>query len=108
MLSALTCFSEKLIGIRSHHFGTDRITPHHDRLRALRVNCILSRFAAELSSPSFLGIRKSETAKPCPLRQIKEIQPALHGDYRVVLREGTQRLLSRRLYGLPDEFAGGA
>ncbi|AOS44743.1 Transcriptional regulatory protein YehT [Lacunisphaera limnophila] len=41
------------------------------------------------------------------LGQIREIQPALHGDYTVVLRDGTKLPLSRSLRGRLDRFAGG-
>ncbi|MBL9207215.1 MAG: response regulator transcription factor [Opitutaceae bacterium] len=36
--------------------------------------------------------------------QIREIQPALHGDYTVVLRDGTKLPLSRSLRGQLDQF----
>jgi two-component system LytT family response regulator len=38
--------------------------------------------------------------------QIREIQPAQHGDYTVVLRDGTKLPLSRSLRGQLDRFAG--
>jgi len=39
------------------------------------------------------------------LDQIKEIQPASHGDYTVLLREGNKLPLSRSLRGQLDKFA---
>lgn len=39
--------------------------------------------------------------------QIKELQPALHGDYTVVLRNGTKLPLSRSLRGQLERFAAG-
>jgi two-component system LytT family response regulator len=38
------------------------------------------------------------------LDQIKELQPALHGDYTVVLRDGTRLPLSRALRGRFERF----
>lgn len=42
------------------------------------------------------------------LDQIREIQPAQHGDYTVVLRDGTKLPLSRSLRGQLDRFTGKA
>ena len=58
---------------------------------------------ARLGTASFGRVNRSAIVH---LDQIKEIQPALHGDYSVVLRDGTQLPLSRSLRGQLDKFAG--
>jgi len=64
----------------------------------------MSAIEARLGTTGFARVNRSAIVQ---LGQIKEIQPALHGDYTVVLREGTKLPLSRSLRGRLDKFAGG-
>ena len=65
----------------------------------------MAAIEARLGTVSFVRVNRSAIVH---LEQIKEIQPALHGDYTVVLREGTKLPLSRSLRGQLDKFAGGS
>lgn len=65
----------------------------------------LGAIAARLGAESFLRVNRSAVVH---VDQIKELQPALHGDYTVVLRNGTRLPLSRSLRGRLDRFIGGA
>ena len=65
----------------------------------------MAAIEARLGTVNFMRINRSAIVH---LEQIKEIQPALHGDYTVVLREGTKLPLSRSLRGRLDRFVGGA
>lgn len=56
-----------------------------------------------LGSVNFLRINRSAIVN---LNQVREIQPAQHGDYQVVLRDGTVLPLSRSLRGRLDRFMG--
>ena len=58
-----------------------------------------------LGPQQFVRVNRSAIVQ---LDQIKEIQPAQHGDYTVVLRDGTKLPLSRSLRGQLDKFATGA
>ncbi|MES1168601.1 MAG: LytTR family DNA-binding domain-containing protein [Oleiharenicola lentus] len=58
-----------------------------------------------LGTGSFTRVNRSAIVH---LDQIKEIQPAQHGDYTVVLRDGTKLPLSRSLRGQLDKFMPGA
>ena len=64
----------------------------------------MAALEARLGSASFVRVNRSAIVHR---DQIKELQPALHGDYVVLLREGTKLPLSRNLRGKLDEFAGG-
>ena len=64
----------------------------------------MGAFEARLGAASFVRVNRSAIAHR---DQIKELQPALHGDYTVLLRDGTKLPLSRNLRGKLDEFAGG-
>ena len=65
----------------------------------------MAAIEARLGTVNFVRVNRSAIVH---LGQIKEIQPALHGDYTVVLREGTKLPLSRSLRGRLDKFAGGS
>jgi two-component system LytT family response regulator len=54
-----------------------------------------------LGTQQFARVNRSAIVQ---LDQIKEIQPAQHGDYTVVLRDGTKLPLSRSLRGQLDKF----
>jgi len=64
----------------------------------------MAAIEARLGTVGFARVNRSAIVH---LDQIKEIQPAMHGDYTVVLREGTKLPLSRSLRGRLDKFAGG-
>lgn len=57
-----------------------------------------------LGSRQFSRINRSAIVQ---LDQIREIQPAQHGDYTVVMRDGTRLPLSRSLRGQLGRFAAG-
>ncbi len=61
--------------------------------RTFRVRRTLSALAARLDPKGFLRINKSDVVR---LDAIDEIQPWSHGDYRVVLHDGTSLSWSRR------------
>jgi two-component system, LytTR family, response regulator len=63
----------------------------------------MSALEARLGSASFARVNRSAIVH---LDQIKELQPALHGDYTVLLRDGTKLPLSRNLRGKLDRFTG--
>jgi two-component system LytT family response regulator len=65
----------------------------------------MTAIEARLGSASFVRINRSAIVN---FDQIREIQPAQHGDYTVVLRDGTKLPLSRSLRGQLDRFAGRA
>ena len=64
----------------------------------------MAALEARLGSASFARINRSAIVH---LDQIKELQPSLHGDYTVLLRDGTKLPLSRNLRGKLDKFTGG-
>ncbi len=63
----------------------------------------MSALEARLGSSSFARVNRSAIVH---LDQIKELQPAMHGDYTVLLRDGTKLPLSRNLRGKLDRFTG--
>ncbi len=63
----------------------------------------MSALEARLGSVSFARVNRSAIVH---LDQIKELQPGVHGDYTVLLRDGTKLPLSRNLRGKLDKFAG--
>lgn len=63
----------------------------------------MSALEARLGSTSFARVNRSAIVH---LDQIKELQPAMHGDYTVLLRDGTKLPLSRNLRGKLDRFTG--
>ena len=65
----------------------------------------MTAIETRLGTASFVRINRSAIVH---IDQIKEIQPAQHGDYTVVLRDGTKLPLSRSLRGQLDRFAGKA
>ena len=64
----------------------------------------MSAIEARLGTTSFVRVNRSAIVH---LDQIKEIQPALHSDYTVLLREGTKLPLSRSLRSQLGKFATG-
>jgi two-component system LytT family response regulator len=65
----------------------------------------MTAIEARLGSGGFVRINRSAIVN---FDQVREIQPAQHGDYTVVLRDGTKLPLSRSLRGQLDRFAGKA
>jgi two-component system LytT family response regulator len=65
----------------------------------------MTAIESRLGTAGFARVNRSAIVQ---LDQIREIQPAQHGDYTVVLRDGTKLPLSRSLRGQLDRFAGRA
>ena len=63
----------------------------------------MSAIEARLGSVSFVRVNRSAIVHR---DQIKELQPALHGDYTVLLRDGTKLPLSRSLRGQLGKISG--
>ena len=63
----------------------------------------LTALEERLGREKFVRVNRSALVH---LDQIKELQPALHGDYTVLLRNGTKVPLSRNLRGRLSQFAG--
>lgn len=64
----------------------------------------MTAIEARLGTMNFARINRSAIVN---LDQLREIQPAQHGDYQVVLRDGTVLPLSRSLRGRLDRFMSG-
>ncbi|HEY5552686.1 MAG TPA: LytTR family DNA-binding domain-containing protein [Opitutaceae bacterium] len=65
----------------------------------------MAAIEARLGAQGFARINRSAIVN---LDQIREIQPAQHGDYTVVLRDGTKLPLSRSLRGQLGRLGGGS
>ena len=65
----------------------------------------LAAIEERIGSISFARVNRSAVVH---LDQIKELQPTFHGDYVVVLRDGTKVPLSRSLRGQFGKFIGGS
>jgi two-component system LytT family response regulator len=63
----------------------------------------MAALEARLGSASFARVNRSAIVH---LDQIRELQPTLHGDYTVLLRDGTKLPLSRNLRGQLGKFTG--
>ncbi len=61
----------------------------------------MTAIETRLGTASFARVNRSAIVQ---LDQIREIQPAQHGDYTVVLRDGTKLPLSRSLRGQLERF----
>lgn len=70
----------------------------------LVVRETLSSLEERIGTASFARVNRSAIVN---LHQVRELQPTLHGDYSVVLRDGTKVPLSRSLRGSIDRFMGG-
>ena len=70
----------------------------------LMVRETMAALEARLGPLSFARINRSALVHR---DQIKELQPGPHGDYTVLLRDGTKQPLSRSLRGQLGKFAGG-
>jgi two-component system LytT family response regulator len=65
----------------------------HTARGAFRVRGTIGALAARLDASRFLRVNRSDVVR---LDAIRELQPWSHGDYRIVLRDGTALLWSRR------------
>ena len=65
----------------------------HSGATAFTLRGTISALADRLDPEKFLRINRSEIVR---LDAIKELQPWFHGDYRVVLQDGTTLMWSRR------------
>ncbi len=69
----------------------------------LMLRDTLTAIEERLGTASFARVNRSALVN---LDQIKELQPTFHGDYVVILRNGTEVPLSRSLRGQFGRFAG--
>jgi two-component system LytT family response regulator len=69
----------------------------------IMVRETMSALEEKLGTDNFARISRSAIVH---LDQIKELQPTFHGDYVVVLRDGTKLPLSRSLRGRLDKLVG--
>lgn len=67
---------------------------HVEGGRSYLIRGAISRLEAQLDPARFLRIHRSMIVS---IKQIKEMQPLFHGDYEIVLKDGT-RLTSSRSY----------
>ena len=65
----------------------------HSGGTAFTLRRSLTSLAERLDPEKFLRINRSEIVR---LDAVKELQPWFHGDYRVVMRDGTTLMWSRR------------
>jgi two-component system, LytTR family, response regulator len=65
----------------------------------------MTALEARLGTESFTRVNRSAIVH---LDQIKELQPTFHGDYTVLLRDGTKLPLSRSLRGQLEKLIAGA
>lgn len=68
----------------------------------LMLRDTLSAIETRLGSTEFARVSRSAIVR---LDQVKELQPTFHGDYTVVLRDGTRLPLSRSQRGQLEKFA---
>lgn len=71
--------------------------------RRLMLRETLSSLESRLGTAGFARVNRSAIVR---VDQVKELQPTFHGDYVVVLRDGTQLPLSRSLRGQLERFTG--
>lgn len=71
----------------------------------LMVRETMTALEARLGAQNFQRVNRSALVHR---DQIKELQPGAHGDYAVLLRDGTKLPLSRHLRGQLDRIAGGS
>jgi two-component system, LytTR family, response regulator len=74
---------------------------HIDTGRRLMVRDTLSSLDERLSPVGFARVNRSAIVN---IEQVHELHPTMHGDYTVILRDGTQIPLSRSLRGKLDRF----
>jgi two-component system LytT family response regulator len=98
---------------RAVFLATDRIDRVHAERNYLRIVAgsesyrlrgTLASLLARLDPERFLQINRSEAIR---LDAVKELHPWSHGDYRVVMLEGTELTWSRRYRKRADGLLGG-
>jgi two-component system LytT family response regulator len=77
---------------------------HQTSGERVMVRETLSALEDRLDSAEFARVNRSAIVN---LDRIKELQPTLHGDYTVLLRDGTKVPLSRNLRGNIDRLMSG-
>lgn len=71
--------------------------------RRLMLRETLSSLESRLGTAGFARVNRSAIVR---VDHVKELQPTFHGDYIVVLHDGTQLPLSRSLRGQLERFTG--
>lgn len=71
--------------------------------RRLMLRETMASLEERLGGDDFARVSRSAIVN---LDQVKELQPTFHGDYQVVLRDGTKLPLSRSLRGNLERFTG--
>jgi len=84
--------------------AADNYVTLHLATGRLMLRETMTAIEARLGTMNFARINRSAIVN---LDQVREIQPAQHGDYQVLLRDGTVLPLSRSLRGRLDRFAAG-
>lgn len=77
---------------------------HRAGAERVMVRETLSSLEERLGTVGFARVNRSAIVN---LHQVRELQPTLHGDYTVILRDGTKVPLSRSLRGSIDRFMSG-
>ncbi len=75
----------------------------HTRQESHLVREGLSGFEAQLNPKKFLRIHKSTIVN---IQRIEHVQPLFHGDYRIILRNGTALTVTRRYRRKLNELIG--
>jgi two-component system LytT family response regulator len=73
--------------------------------RRLMVRDTLASIEEQLGDPQFTRVNRSAIVR---VDQVRELHPTFHGDYVVILRDGTKLPLSRSLRGQVERFTGRA
>ena len=76
----------------------------HLAAERLQLRDTLTAIEARLDPLAFVRVNRSTIVQ---LDQVRELQPAMHGDYTIVLRDGTRVPLSRSLRSQLERFAPG-
>ena len=81
-----------------HHYGRDEFLQRQRFARQLaeRMRTTMAELEAGLDAARFARIHRGTLVR---LDQVREVVPATHGDYDVVLRDGTVLKMSRRYRG---------
>lgn len=84
--------------------AADNYVMIHLGVGQLMLRETMSALEGRLGSEQFARINRSAIVN---LDHIKELQPTFHGDYVVILRDGTKLPLSRSLRGQLEKLTGG-
>jgi two-component system LytT family response regulator len=77
---------------------------HLEKNERLILRETMTALELQLGSETFARVNRSALVH---LDRIRELEPTFHGDYVVVLRDGTRLPLSRSLRGQLERFTGG-